>query len=78
VAVRAMDTVKIADAHQRRPEANGNILEFVKDLHLFLVFVTSAGKTADSSRDNAALGNDNIDQVFILTTTQELLGALCD
>ena len=33
VAVSAMHAVKVPDAHQRRAEVGGNILEFVEDLH---------------------------------------------
>ena len=38
VAVGAMHAVKVPDAHQRRAEAGGNILEFVEDLHQKLSF----------------------------------------
>jgi len=34
MTVSSMHAVKIADAHQRRPKASGNILEFAEDLHL--------------------------------------------
>ena len=32
-AMGAMDAVKVPNAHQRRPEAGGNVLEFVEDMH---------------------------------------------
>ena len=33
VGVGAMHTVKVANAHQRRTEASGNVFEFVKNIH---------------------------------------------
>ena len=33
MAMRAMNAVKVPDAHQRRAEAGGNFFEFVEDVH---------------------------------------------
>jgi hypothetical protein len=35
--VCAMDAIKVPDADQGRPEVCGNIVEFAKDLHAFVM-----------------------------------------